>query len=384
MKPTEAMSDAERKRINEWARSTPFTRFNDKRDTRCVVVQQRLDEDDLIGHLTEIGGFEYVAFPAIAQEDETIVVREPFGTTRYFRREGDLLHPEREPREALDLQRRLLGPVNFSAAFLQTPTPPGGSMVKPAWFPRYPRGTEPHFVMKWQSWDTASKTGQNNAYSACVTFGIDDQERIYILDVNQAQLEYPELKRKIRELAILHGVGTVLIEEASSGIQLVQELKRDGFAQIIGIKPKGPKELRMRSQTAMIEAGKVYLPAEAHWLPVYLDELERFPNCRHKDQTDATSQGLEWIALNGSPARWLANMDAIYGNNFAARDPWDDPVNQTVSFDYPEPNTEFKVSTGRMVKRSVDGLYYVTPDEWHGVRCMPGVTLVHHPDEPPE
>ena len=376
IKPTDDSTDTERLKVNEWAGHTLSTRFNDKRDVRCVNLHQRLHENDLIGHVTEIGGYEHISFAAIAQEDETIEIREPFGVTLIHRQEGDVLHPEREPLGVLEFLKRHMGTAKFAAQYLQRPTPPGGLMIKSAWFPRYARGTEPVMVMKWQSWDTAAKTGRDHAYSACVTFGIDQQGQIYILDVYRAKLEYPELKRKIRELAILHGAGTILIEEASSGTQLVQELSRDGFAYIVGIKPKGPKEMRMLSQTAMIEAGKVFLPHEAHWLPAYLEELDRFPNCRFKDQVDATSQGLEWSVLNGGPARWLAMIDIFLGNGLGPIDPWDDPVNQTVSFDHPEPGIEFKVSTGRMVKRSIDGLFHVTPGEWEGVRLIQGVQRI--------
>ncbi len=39
----------------------------------------------------------------------------------------------------------------------------------------------------------------------------------------------------------------------------------------------------------------MYLPEQAHWVDEYLNELESFPNSRHDDQVDATSQALDWL-----------------------------------------------------------------------------------------
>jgi hypothetical protein len=51
MKPDEALSDAERAKINDWVKHSLFTRLDDKRNGRIVVVHQRLHEDDVIGHI---------------------------------------------------------------------------------------------------------------------------------------------------------------------------------------------------------------------------------------------------------------------------------------------------------------------------------------------
>lgn len=51
MKPLEALSDTERTTTNSWIQHTLFTRLNDKRTGRIVIVMQRLHEDDVIGNL---------------------------------------------------------------------------------------------------------------------------------------------------------------------------------------------------------------------------------------------------------------------------------------------------------------------------------------------
>jgi putative hemolysin len=49
-----------------------------------------------------------------------------------------------------------------------------------------------------------------------------------------------------------------------------------------------------RTATSVIENGFVYLPTEAVWLADYLHELAAFPDGKHDDQADSTSQALDW------------------------------------------------------------------------------------------
>jgi len=51
----------------------------------------------------------------------------------------------------------------------------------------------------------------------------------------------------------------------------------------------------MLTVTPTIENGFVYLPERAPWLAQYLHELVTFPNGKHDDQADSTSQALDWI-----------------------------------------------------------------------------------------
>src|SRR5438874_7482975 len=53
LKPDEAMSDSERRKVNYWYDHTLLTRLNDKRHGRIVIIMQRLHEDDLVGHVLD-------------------------------------------------------------------------------------------------------------------------------------------------------------------------------------------------------------------------------------------------------------------------------------------------------------------------------------------
>jgi predicted phage terminase large subunit-like protein len=52
----------------------------------------------------------------------------------------------------------------------------------------------------------------------------------------------------------------------------------------------------MHAQTAIIEAGRVLLPAEAPWLEDFLHEMSVFPRGKHDDQVDSLAQFLDWFS----------------------------------------------------------------------------------------
>ena len=83
-------------------------------------------------------------------------------------------------------------------------------------------------------------------------------------------MEYPELKRSVREQYERFRPSAVLIEDKASGTQLIQELIREGVYAVTRYQPQSDKVMRMHAQTAMIENGFLHLPKQAVWLPEYL------------------------------------------------------------------------------------------------------------------
>jgi predicted phage terminase large subunit-like protein len=299
LKPDEALSDTLRKGVNEWYDNTLYSRLNDKLNGRIILIMQRLHENDLVGHVLEQEDWDVLRFPAIAEEDEVHLVETPFGPRRFTRRAGEVLHPDREPREVLDNIRRTLGEYHWPGQYQQAPAPAGGGLVKEVWFGIYePRDLPERFDMVVQSWDTANKVSELSDFSVCTTWGIRGQ-KIYLLHVLRKRMEYPDLKRAVQAQAHAYGGTVVLIEDRASGTQLVQELVREGLHMVKACKPEHDKVMRFHAQTAMIENGFVFLPREAPWRAEYLHEITIFPKTKHDDQADSTSQALAWISLAG-------------------------------------------------------------------------------------
>jgi predicted phage terminase large subunit-like protein len=295
LKPEEALSEAQRQACNEWYDHTLYSRLNDKRHGAIVIVMQRLHEDDLVGHVLGQEPWEVIRFPAIAEIAEVHEIETIWGAQTFRRQPGEALHPDREPLEVLDRIRRTTGEYNFAGQYQQSPAPLGGGLVKADWFKRYTEKSRPEsFERIVQSWDTANKASELSDFSVCTTWGVKDKN-LYLLGVFRRRLEYPALKRAVREQQSLFGASVVLIEDRASGTQLIQELVAEGCHAVQGYQPINDKIMRLNSQTAMIENGFVYLPEAAPWIAEYLHELTVFPNGKHDDQVDSTAQFLDWF-----------------------------------------------------------------------------------------
>ena len=298
VKPDEALSEAQRQAANDWFDNTLYTRLNDKRTGAIVIIMQRLHLDDLVGHVLEKEAWEVVNLPAIAQDDETWNYATVWETRQHRRKEGELLHPQREPKEVLDGLRGALGEYSFSAQYLQAPVPLGGGIIKADWLCYYTPEEKPEkFDTIVQSWDTANKESELADYSVCTTWGVKGQ-KVYLLHVLRKRMAYPDLQRAVIEQAETWNARAVLIEDKASGIQLVQEL-RQTHSRVKGIKCEGDKLMRMLAQTPEIENGNVLLPKQAPWLPDYVQELTTFPKGKYDDQVDSTAQAIKWITDEG-------------------------------------------------------------------------------------
>jgi len=294
LKPDEALSETQRKSVNEWFDHTLYSRLNNKQTGCIIIIMQRLHQDDLVGHVLEHESWEHVRLPAIAEEDETHIVESWCRTRTVQRKAGEALHPELEPLETLEHLRRTVGEYNFAGQYQQRPSPLGGGMVKAKWFRTYtPAELPPKFESIVQSWDTANKSSELSDYSVCTTWG-RTKYRFYLLDVLRLKLDYPQLRRAVISQYRKYNPTNILIEDRASGTQLIQELIDNGVYGVTEYEPQMDKIMRMHSVTSTIENGFVYLPKEASWLDQYVHELTTFPNSKHDDQVDSTSQVLDW------------------------------------------------------------------------------------------
>ena len=231
----------------------------------------------------------------IAEAEEAHQIETIWGPRCFARRQGEALHPDREPLETLEHIRRTIGEYNFAGQYQQSPAPLGGGLVKAEWFKRYGANERPEsFDRILQSWDTANKATELSDFSVCTTWGLKGKD-FYLLNVLRERLEYPALKRAVREQQSLFNANVVLIEDKASGTQLIQELIADGFHRVTRYKPECDKIMRLHAQTAAIENGFVHLPEAAPWLAEYLHEMTVFPKGKHDDQVDSTAQFLDWF-----------------------------------------------------------------------------------------
>ena len=179
----------------------------------------------------------------------------------------------------------------------QNPIPLGGAIVKTEWLRYYePSELPTGFRMIVQSWDTANKSGELNDFSVCTTW-LADFEHYYLIDVFRRRLDYPSLKRAIKEQAEKYKADLTLIEDKASGTPLIQDLRAEGVSGVEEYDP-GPgndKQMRLYAVSAEFESGRVRLPREAPWKDEYVREITGFPGTKYDDQVDSTTQALEHL-----------------------------------------------------------------------------------------
>ncbi|WP_126177104.1 phage terminase large subunit [Tsuneonella rigui] len=288
MKGADALSEAARIKVKEWLDGSLISRLDDDESgvAAIVLVMQRLHEDDLAGMLIERGGWNELRLSAIATHDEVIpLTRGRF----YLRREGCALHPARRSLAYLhDLRAQSW--YYFSSQYQQEPIPRQGNFVEREWFQFYDKPPETGVVI--QSWDTASQPGLGNDFTVGITARYY-KGRFYILDVYRARVAFGAMERAVIELCRRYKVDRLVIEQAGSGIQLIQRLEEelpDGVPYPVKVKPFESKTIRFEAQASRVQAGQLFLPREAPWLAEFIAEVVGFPNKRHDDQADALAQ----------------------------------------------------------------------------------------------
>jgi predicted phage terminase large subunit-like protein len=290
-KPVDALSESRRNGVNQWMSNTLMSRLDNKQTGAIIVVMQRVHMDDLSGFLSSSSDWEILSLPAIAEVEETI----PIGNDEFYHRKaGEALHPALESLDTLRKQQQTMGPDVFAAQYQQSPVPPGGAMIKRPWLRYYDKAPErTPYAKVIQSWDTAAKDGAQNDWSVCTTWMVVD-EHFYLLDLTRDRYEYPLLRDTAIALAKRFEPDEILIEDASTGIALAQELNQTKNYYIKPIPVDRDKQGRLYVQQGKFAAGLVHFPRDASFLPQLEAELLTFPQARTDDQVDSISQALAY------------------------------------------------------------------------------------------
>jgi predicted phage terminase large subunit-like protein len=291
-KAVDAQSEARRNSINQWFSNTLISRLDDKKTGAIVIVMQRVHMNDLCGHVTETSDeWTTLSLSAIAESDEQIQI----APDKFHHRDaGEPLQPDREPIDVLEKLQKAMPPDIFAAQYQQCPVPEGGTMILREWFRYYERHELPKRTYRSKvvlSVDTAAKDGAQNDWSVCTAWLLH-QGLYYLLDLVRGRFDYPRLKKMMIAQAKLHKPSIVLVEDASTGIALAQELKKELHMPVKPVPVEHDKKGRMYVQQEKFYKGQVLFPKGAPFLNELERELLAFPNSPHDDQVDSISQAL--------------------------------------------------------------------------------------------
>jgi predicted phage terminase large subunit-like protein len=319
-------SDAKREGANNWWDQVWSTRLNNpKKDVR-IVVQQRIHEKDISGHIMandDTGEWVKLILPMEFEEkrrSRTIALPSTNGQIWEDPRaaEGQLLCEERFSKKEINKYKNELGSYGYAGQYQQRPAPEEGGIIKKPWFCWWKDTTPPEIEFVIMSWDTALTAKDVSAYSACTTWGVfydhNYVENVILLSMWRDRVEYPELREMTKRLyfdyrdtgkqrnPLFKGrpVDMCLIEAKASGDPLIQDLALGGIRAIPFVPNKyGDKIQRVRLITPLIEGGRVWLPAKPpsydKLLPFadeFLESVACFPNAESRDLVDTMTQAL--------------------------------------------------------------------------------------------
>lgn len=344
---TQHNTQKNRAKVNSWWDLLMSMRLNDKAKDSRVVIQQRVDVDDLTGHILQTEPDEWVQLliameyersrrtvnfyipgqvpekvkslppardtttdPTSEQQAAPTIefVREPPPNARIFWQdprtiENELLNPGRFDRKAVDRDKNRLGPWGTAGQLQQRPFPMGGGLFKRSWFKFVdviPRKI--HHEVRF--WDMAATEGSDNP-DAAFTVGLRmcqgvEDGLIYIRHVVRGQWGPDEVALNLKQTADADGPDVRIREEREGGssgkVVIVAHTKL-----LIGYNYKGEivngnKIERAGPFQVQCSAGNVRL-LRGEWNQAYLDEMENFPGGHWKDQADASSGAFKEVVL---------------------------------------------------------------------------------------
>lgn len=292
----QASSRTYQETVIDWYDTTFFTR-RDPKLNGIIIILTRWHKDDLAGQLLERmrnGGesWRVVSFPMEWDNDEP-EKHELSGVRYKLREKGDILFPERMPRDFVEACKAS-GALTWNALYQQRPTAKGGGLIKSEWFGEYSKLP----VLKWHCviGDTAQKTKEANDYSVFEHWGLGDDGYLYLIDMVRGKWEADELKRRAiafwrKSQSLQNGRCRWFgIEDKSSGTGLIQQIKNSPGMKI-PVRPiprSTDKFTRLMDTQGYIQSGYVRLPDDAPWLNDFLAECEGItPEFKtHDDQVD--------------------------------------------------------------------------------------------------
>lgn len=320
----EAFSEAKIQETIDWWDSALSTRLNDQKEGAFIVIQQRLSEQDLTGHILskDVGEWQHLCLPMRYEPERSFYTS--IGWSDWREEPGELLWPERFGEREVELLERQMGPWTSAGQLQQRPEPKGGGVVKREWWQLWERDTYPNCEYIIASLDTAYTTKQENDFSAMTVWGIfsggdqsaianrvltpdgevissikrtytEEHPKAFLLYAWQERLELHELVEKVQETMRRYQVDKLLIENKAAGHSVAQEIRRlygtEDFAVQL-VDPKGGDKLaRLYAVQHLFAEGLIYSPDRA-WADMVITQVGMFPKGKHDDLVDTVSMAL--------------------------------------------------------------------------------------------
>ena len=334
----EALSDATIQTTIDWWDGTMSTRLNDAKTGAYIIIQQRLAEDDLTGHILskDMGEWTHLCLPMKYEADRAKATVIGWADPR--EEEGELLWPERFGEKEVKALESALGPFSAAGQLQQRPEPAGGGVIKREWWQLWEEEAFPPMDFIVASLDTAYTTKTMNDASALTVWGVftsdtkaismrvmdadgrpmylnreysESSPKVMMMHAWQARLELHDLVEKVAKSCRSLKVDKLLIENKAAGISVAQEIRRLYGNERFSVQlfdPKSQDKLsRLYSVQHLFAEKMIYSPDRA-WSEMVITQVGQFPKGKHDDLVDTVSMALRHLRELGMMVRGPERM----------------------------------------------------------------------------
>lgn len=299
----QANSSKMRDRLWEWYKATLYTRLEPKGS--IILIMTRWHEDDLCGRIINEpnnnnnnkknnNNWEIIILPAIAEN-----------VCPLSRKIGEPLWAERFNIDKLNELKAEIGNYWFDALYQQKPSNVNGGIFKVQEFKYFKFNGEDievnnQIIKKndlkiFTTVDLAASSKENADFTVLMSFGIDNNNNIYILDVMRSHFDILNHLEIIQDCyrkwkPVIIGIESIQYQNA-----IVRSASAKGLP-VKAIKPNKDKISRALPMQAKLNCGLIYLPRYALWLDDFRNELASFPTGRNDDQVDCFAYINEMIS----------------------------------------------------------------------------------------
>lgn len=285
-------SEAEIRNANRYHDETVSTRKKNFRSFLNILIGQRLNENDTVGHVLRKNiPITEICLPGELTNTTKVVPEE----CRLSYVDG-ILDPGRKPKHILEILKAEMGAGAYSSQILQMPFDPETQAIKPSMFELIDPRDDMVFDM---IIDSAYTEKTKNDATGIILCGYKDKT-LYIKKAHREFMTLPNLVAFIKDLGDAGEFdpmkSRIFCEPKASGISLIQYLLNDTEynAVLIGEHNKREAKLVQEGKTArhnLIQpkaaSGRIKL-FKGKWNDMYLNELVGFPKVGSDEFVDVT------------------------------------------------------------------------------------------------
>lgn len=303
--------------VYAWYNSGPRQRLQP--GGAIIIVMTRWSKRDLTGKVLakmqaerdnpDTDKWEVISFPAILDED-TPAERS--------------MWPGFWPLKTLNATKSVLPVSSWSAQYQQNPTSEGAAILKREYWRRWgdderEKCPGPAHISAWSngdppaceyiigSWDcaaTAKERSHPSAYTLWGVFKAEDPDtgkainHIILLSAYKARMEFPELKRRAKEFYDDDRPDTLLIENKSAGMQLIQEFRAMGLpvesftGSSRGSRTMSNDKTARANMIADVFASRYVWAPPTRFADEVIEQCASFPAGEEDDLVDSTVQAM--------------------------------------------------------------------------------------------